>query len=281
MGKIGAIVLSVFVSSGFASSIAAQSGLTTQVEANVNIQRPELRVNRELVRRVQRSLANRGYYGGAVDGLVGPQTMGALRDFQRAEGLPVTGHLDEETIEKLGVQIEEERPQSKDRGLLGKAEMGVKTTEAAVVRGVVTAGKAAKDGAVTAAKATGKGATTAGKATAKGATVVGEKTAVTATTIGQSAAIGATKVGSATVRGTAKAGARVKQAITRGRSDEEILYDVQDALRSEPGVDLSALDIEVTDGAVTLSLRRGKTTNVKQAIAVAKRIKGVKKVVAK
>ena len=41
---------------------------------------------------------------GAVDGLMGPTTQAALRDFQSKEGLKATGGLDRDTMSKLGVE---------------------------------------------------------------------------------------------------------------------------------------------------------------------------------
>lgn len=42
-----------------------------------------------------------GGYGLAADGVLGPKTAAALRDFQGKQGLPVTGKLDEATKQKL------------------------------------------------------------------------------------------------------------------------------------------------------------------------------------
>jgi peptidoglycan hydrolase-like protein with peptidoglycan-binding domain len=41
----------------------------------------------EIINDIQRELARRGYYDGAVDGLYGPRTDGAIRDFEQASGL--------------------------------------------------------------------------------------------------------------------------------------------------------------------------------------------------
>ncbi|MGH7299783.1 MAG: peptidoglycan-binding domain-containing protein [Candidatus Rokuibacteriota bacterium] len=38
-----------------------------------------------------------------IDGAMGPNTSSALRDFQQAEGLRVTGRVDAETRSKLGI----------------------------------------------------------------------------------------------------------------------------------------------------------------------------------
>jgi hypothetical protein len=57
----------------------------------------------QLVRSVQRSLNDRGFGAGPVDGQWGPSTETALRDFQQANGLAQTGNLDARTIDALGV----------------------------------------------------------------------------------------------------------------------------------------------------------------------------------
>lgn len=48
-------------------------------------------VDRAVVTDLQRALAERGYYKGAVDGISGSRTRAAISAYQKAEGLPVTG----------------------------------------------------------------------------------------------------------------------------------------------------------------------------------------------
>jgi peptidoglycan hydrolase-like protein with peptidoglycan-binding domain len=55
------------------------------------------------VKKVQQSLIDKGYGSGNVDGVLGPRTRAGLRQYQKAENLPVTGRLDNETAGKLGV----------------------------------------------------------------------------------------------------------------------------------------------------------------------------------
>jgi peptidoglycan hydrolase-like protein with peptidoglycan-binding domain len=50
---------------------------------------------------VQLALADRGYYRGRIDGIMGPQTRSAIRAFQRNNGLPVTGRLDRRLFARL------------------------------------------------------------------------------------------------------------------------------------------------------------------------------------
>jgi peptidoglycan hydrolase-like protein with peptidoglycan-binding domain len=48
---------------------------------------PAARPVGEIINEIQRELARRGYYDGAVDGLYGPKTDAAIRDFEQAAGL--------------------------------------------------------------------------------------------------------------------------------------------------------------------------------------------------
>ena len=48
---------------------------------------PGPRTPGDIINDIQRELARRGYYDGTVDGLYGPRTDGAIRDFEQAAGL--------------------------------------------------------------------------------------------------------------------------------------------------------------------------------------------------
>jgi hypothetical protein len=52
---------------------------------------------------VQDSLARRGYYDGPVDGVIGSGTRNAIREFQRDNGLPVTGRIDSQLVQALQI----------------------------------------------------------------------------------------------------------------------------------------------------------------------------------
>ena len=56
------------------------------------------------IKKVQESLRDKGYYHAKVDGISGPQTRAAIRQYQKDENLPVTGRLDARTAGKLGVE---------------------------------------------------------------------------------------------------------------------------------------------------------------------------------
>jgi hypothetical protein len=50
---------------------------------------------------VQTELARRGYYHGPIDGLMGSGSREAIRSFQKAEGLPVTGLINPQLLRAL------------------------------------------------------------------------------------------------------------------------------------------------------------------------------------
>ena len=57
----------------------------------------------EDIRQVQQALKKEGHDPGPVDGVMGEKTQQALRDFQKSKNLKVTGRLDDQTADALGV----------------------------------------------------------------------------------------------------------------------------------------------------------------------------------
>ena len=55
------------------------------------------------IRKTQQHLKSRGYQAGTADGIMGPQTIAALRRYQSANGLTVTGKVDSDTLDSLGI----------------------------------------------------------------------------------------------------------------------------------------------------------------------------------
>jgi len=55
----------------------------------------------DVVEAIQHVLAELGYYTTVVDGVVGPASTQAIKDFQQTAGLPATGELDQETFDLL------------------------------------------------------------------------------------------------------------------------------------------------------------------------------------
>jgi tellurite resistance protein len=61
----------------------------------------ELAADRATIREAQEQLNALGYDAGPADGLIGPRTRQALRDFQSSVGLPPSGVLDADTLQAL------------------------------------------------------------------------------------------------------------------------------------------------------------------------------------
>jgi Putative peptidoglycan binding domain len=57
----------------------------------------------QVIANVQASLQQQGYYHGEVDGLLGPETRGALAAYQRDHGLYETSAIDQPTLQSLGI----------------------------------------------------------------------------------------------------------------------------------------------------------------------------------
>jgi peptidoglycan hydrolase-like protein with peptidoglycan-binding domain len=59
------------------------------------------------IKQAKEALKAKGLNPGPIDGTLDSKTQQALRDFQKANKLPVTGVLDPKTAEKLGVTLNE------------------------------------------------------------------------------------------------------------------------------------------------------------------------------
>lgn len=77
-------------------------------------------VHDETVYQAQRRLNELGYNPGPIDGFWGNKTQKAVKDFQRDNGLSVTGNIDKATIKKLGIEARKESKKPKATGLSEK-----------------------------------------------------------------------------------------------------------------------------------------------------------------
>ena len=112
-----------------------------------------VKIDKRVIENAQKELDNRGYAAGAEDGVMGPKTSAAISKFQADQGLPQTGRLDVNTMEKLnigGVNTLSSAPADLGRG--GKA-IGHDMKEGQPV----DAGKAAVNSGETFGKKVGKG----------------------------------------------------------------------------------------------------------------------------
>ena len=61
----------------------------------------------ELVKQVQEKLSAAGHEAGPSDGVLGPKTQAALKEFQEKEGLQASGQLDQQTLAALEIYTPE------------------------------------------------------------------------------------------------------------------------------------------------------------------------------
>lgn len=61
--------------------------------------------SRPQVMATQRLLKEKGFEPGPIDGVMGPLTASALREYQKSENLATTGQMDSDTAAKLGVKL--------------------------------------------------------------------------------------------------------------------------------------------------------------------------------
>jgi len=64
---------------------------------------PSYGYNASMVAAVQRRLGQLGYYRGVVDGVIGPQTRGAIAAFESRNGLAVDGMINRSLLNSLGL----------------------------------------------------------------------------------------------------------------------------------------------------------------------------------
>ena len=57
----------------------------------------------EMVKQAQEKLSAAGHDAGEPDGIMGPKTQSALKEFQNSKGLQASGELDQKTMAALGM----------------------------------------------------------------------------------------------------------------------------------------------------------------------------------
>jgi peptidoglycan hydrolase-like protein with peptidoglycan-binding domain len=107
--KSRAIIIAALATGTLAisSTLAAQTmdrpgDRNAQMQMQAGAQQAQL--SEEQVRQLQEALNAEGFDPGPIDGIWGPMTESALRNYQEARGFDATGHPDEETIIALGIE---------------------------------------------------------------------------------------------------------------------------------------------------------------------------------
>ncbi|HEX8635805.1 MAG TPA: peptidoglycan-binding domain-containing protein [Pyrinomonadaceae bacterium] len=71
------------------------------------------RSTKEQIKQAQALLRTRGFYTGQEDGKLNADTRAALRKYQEAESLKVTGTLNKVTLERMGVVLSDKQKEWK------------------------------------------------------------------------------------------------------------------------------------------------------------------------
>lgn len=100
------------------------------------------------LQRAQELLKAKGYYSGQADGVNSPQTQAALSAYQKDQGLPVSGKLDDKTVAHLNASIEGEA--------LGSVKGAGKEAASSAGSEAKSAGKEAGSSAASETKSAGK-----------------------------------------------------------------------------------------------------------------------------
>jgi hypothetical protein len=82
---------------------SAADAMTSRSQAQLGGQ--DWKSDKALVRQVQMQLKQGGYEVGAVDGIYGPRTQQALREFQRDKGHEVTGEIDPQLLAEMNIDV--------------------------------------------------------------------------------------------------------------------------------------------------------------------------------
>ena len=106
IGKSAVYLVAGFVTLGLAQPAFAANQTKEAAPKVEKAEHPGVhhKGNDEIVK-VQEALKAKGEDPGSIDGIMGKKTRAALKKFQEQNKLKVTGTLDEQTAEKLGVKM--------------------------------------------------------------------------------------------------------------------------------------------------------------------------------
>ena len=108
MKKLLTLTLSLSLLFVFSFAASAQDSSTSKTTASSTSSRkrgPVFRANKEQVNQAQGILKTRGLYSGGTTGKLDEPTRAGLKEYQKAEGLKVTGTLNKSTLEKMSIEL--------------------------------------------------------------------------------------------------------------------------------------------------------------------------------
>ena len=83
-------------------------------------------MSKDKVKEVQAALKSKGMDPGPEDGVMGPKTQAALREFQKSNSLQATGRIDEKTASALGIDVASSSSSGSSSGM-GSSSSGSST----------------------------------------------------------------------------------------------------------------------------------------------------------
>lgn len=268
--------------------VVIEDGVVVVEEADPAAAR-DLDMTMDEVQSYQQTLKELGYFHGPADGRKGPRTRTALRNFQRDQGLAVSGGFDAETIARIDDQSRVARTETRPmpaEPILASAPSGgggnvlTKIGGGAVtgVKAVGTAGKVAGKGLGTAGKTTGKAMATAGVATAD-ASVASAKAISTA---GVATAKGSVWTARTVAGGSTYVAKQTKRLFAGDSrtSDEQIRAAILSQYADDDRIVPGEVDVQVVEGNVTISLPEGARSDATHAKRLAMLTPGVSTVTA-
>jgi len=89
------------------------------------------KISSDRVRDAQQKLARDGYYNGKVDGMMNDGTRSAIRQYQKDNNLPVTGHLNRETAKSMGINTSQGNFEDNNNGQSPLEQLGKGVAEGA------------------------------------------------------------------------------------------------------------------------------------------------------
>ena len=110
MRRLIVAFLTLLVAASVSLATQNTNSSNTAAQGNTNARRavkrgPVFRATKEQIKQAQALLKGRGYYAGEESGKLDPATRAALKTYQTAESLKVTGTLNKATLEKMSIAL--------------------------------------------------------------------------------------------------------------------------------------------------------------------------------
>jgi peptidoglycan hydrolase-like protein with peptidoglycan-binding domain len=106
-GKVGDLEKQIQEKEGQVRDLETQLAKVRAAKEAGVVNREEVDISKATTpQQIQTALKKAGFYGGEVDGKVGPKTKDAVKEFQKANGLKVDGKVGAQTWSKLQKYLE-------------------------------------------------------------------------------------------------------------------------------------------------------------------------------